>query len=128
MKKYVLFSSLVLIAATGTVQAAEEQEWTIGRWCDAGVADGAGDNRLVAIMYKEPETYFSRITDSSGEQTEDVLSLLPGDIYVREGNVYGERLRVHRSTENLQLMDNDGVKATYTKLENEPQPGDCLEG
>jgi hypothetical protein len=59
----------------------------IGRWCDPMETDNAEDNRVITFVYTEAEIYESLSVAKDGATQIEELRILPGNIYVRQGNV-----------------------------------------
>lgn len=111
------FSAALCLCVSHGVLAEE----VFGQWCEPASEYNDNQNRSVEFVWTDDEQYLARFTTADGKVTSEVLTALPGNIYVQEGNVYGHRYRVHRTSAKLQLMDNTGVLMT-SEIRTEGQP------
>jgi hypothetical protein len=101
---------------------AVADELVIGRWCDR-MAPG-----LSAIMQISADNSGSvgmRVSYSDGSGAEFALDELGAEVYAEPDNSWGERYRIVPATGELQLLDDDGLIRTASRLENTPRDGEC---
>lgn len=130
MKHASIRKTLVLVSAclgfAIASQATQAQDQVFGRWCEPASEHNGNARRSVEFIWTADEDYIARFTSAAGETSIKVLSALPGNIYVEEGNVYGERYRINRSSGKLQLMNKEGVLLTSEIREESDPVSSCF--
>jgi|GEM_PF-3073862 len=120
MKSAILIVPVFLMAA-GVAQA----ETTIGRWCSKTIPNMPKYNQTMEIVALDNGKVELRSKFGDGSSGTHELQEAAGRIYKRVGSGSGDKYRVVPNTGNLQLIDNDGLIRTATRLENSPQKGEC---
>lgn len=96
-----------------------------GRWCDVMVPGNDKFRREITIIAASHGLVArTRLFDGS-RQTLHLRERSSGILEV-VGSGAGDKYRVSGGTGDLQLLDNDGLIRTATRLENTPQSGDCI--
>jgi hypothetical protein len=114
--------ALALLATGLSSGLALASEVTIGRWCDQ-MALGKRE-MAIRVTDQGQAVAFSRFY--GGSTLSAPLAENAGNIFAVIDSPSGDQYRVVPATGDLQLIDNDGLIRTATRLENEPQPGECL--
>lgn len=100
-------------------------ETTIGRWCDSTVPNMPRFNRVMTIVLLQDERVELRSEFNDGSSSVRELQELSGNMYALTDSQFGERYRVIPADGSLQLLDEDGLVRTATRLENTPQAREC---
>jgi hypothetical protein len=114
----------LIISACFAFASLARAETTIGRWCDRAVPSAPTYNRIIAIVATDDGQVELRATFADGSSNTERLEEV-GEIYEKTNSASGDRYRIVGTTGNLQLIDNDGLIRTATRLENVPTAGEC---
>lgn len=100
-------------------------ETVIGRWCDKAIPNMPKWYLIHTILISDDGIPMHRLNAGDGSSTESVLLELGNETYAEQGDQHGDKYRIVPSTGQLQLLDNDGLIRTASRLENSPQQGEC---
>ena len=100
-------------------------ELVIGRWCDRPLPSMPSSNNIITIRIDENGgiELLRHFLNSGSETMKKTLTEIDSNVY-RDDNA-NERYRIVSSTGNLQLLDDDGLIRSATRLENFPVEGEC---
>jgi len=101
-------------------------ETVIGRWCDRMLPHLPQYNGVLEIVI--PDSGSAVMRERYGDGSSRVLELRekPGSVYEAVGAKFGDRYRIVPATGDLQLIDNEGLIRSASRLGNTPQPRECL--
>ena len=83
-------------------------------------------NQTMAIVIANDGKVMLKSNFNDGSSSINELREAAGSIYEKIGSRSGDKYRIDQSTENLQLLDEDGLIRVATRLENTPQRNECL--
>ena len=98
---------------------------TVGRWCDRTVPSMPQFNRVMTILLTQDGRVELKSEFNDGSSSVRELQELSGNMYALTDSQSGERYRVIPADGSLQLLDEDGLVRTATRLENTPQAREC---
>ena len=119
------FGMVFVVVAFFFMNQSAYGETTIGRWCDRMVPNLPKFNRIMTIVVKNDGRLLLRSNFRDGSLRVRQLKELGGSIYKIIKSPTGDKYRIVPSTGNIQILDNDGLVRTATRLENKPKDAEC---
>lgn len=119
------YLACIAISASAVAPVAASADTVPGRWCDRMLPTMPKFNGVMTIALKDDGQVVLRTKFGDGSSKVVQLQELAGSIYAKTGSPTGEKHRVVPSDGSLQLIDNDGIIRTATRLENTPKSGEC---
>ena len=101
------------------------QEYIIGRWCDRRLASTEEYSNLIEIVGGEAGSVVQRSTFADGASTQSVLEEVGDGVFLVAGSSSGERYRIVPNTGDLQILDNDGVIRTASRIKSSDSNSSC---
>jgi len=123
MKRAIIAAAIVVVWSA----SATAQETVLGRWCDQLVPNIPTMRAEITIKVLEGGEAVADLRFFDGSDLRRRLIEQSGGIFRVADSTFGDRYRVVPGNGELQLIDNDGLIRTARRLENVPQPGDCLD-
>lgn len=123
MVRWIFAAAIFFVLLPGAASA----ETVLGRWCDRMLPNQPKYNGIITILVTDGGSVQAFVKYGDGSSRKGTLREDGGNIYSKLGSATGDRYRIVPSTGNLQLIDNDGLIRTATRLENKAQPGECAQ-
>lgn len=120
MKRIALIAFMSSVASQATAS-----EIVVGRWCDRMLPNMPDFNRIIEIVINEDDEVIMRNDFADGSSGQDKLEEVSGSRYVKIDSPSGDNYRIVSSSGDLQLLDEDGLIRTATRLENKASSGEC---
>lgn len=102
------------------------EDVVIGRWCDVMVPHNQKFKQVIMIIKKASSKLIAKTEFYDGSKRTLELSETPGGFLLIDGSSQGDKFRIVDVNGELRILDDDGFIRSATRLENTPEPGDCL--
>lgn len=122
MRSYLVIA-IILAGVIGSNPASAET--VIGRWCDKQIPTMPQYNNVMTIYVSGLGRVMMRSNYNDGSSSVHELREMGGGVYAHIDSRSGDKYRIVGSSGELQLLDNDGIIRTASRLENTPQRGEC---
>ena len=120
------FGVKLMVACLVSLPTIVDAQTILGRWCDQMMPNSQSMNRVITIEARDDGSTYVVSKFFDGSALEQQVSEQGGGIFAVIESDFGDRYRVVNATGELQLIDDDGLIRTAPRLENVPQPNDCI--
>ena len=122
-----LSRAALMLGALLITLPSKASELTVGRWCDKPLASTPKLNNIMEIVVDADGKVILRTKFADGSSLTQVLDEVGNDVYAVVDSPTGDKYRIVPSIGSLQLLDDDGVIRSATRLDNTPQPRECID-
>ena len=127
LKRFFLTALLAVGPASADEKILPEGSYhVLGRWCDEMLPNNPSYNSVIEIRLFHDGSVGERSEFGDGSSLDRRLTDAGKGLFKIVGSGSGDMHRIVPNNGELQLLDDDGYIRTAKRLENVPQPGDCL--